>query len=170
MLYMVEMDLDDPQISDWHNWYRGHIQKLLRVPGITAAQRFHAIHSDEAPYLAIYHVTSEEVLRSGCYLSIGGPANTGAWRLKMVNWQRNLHTGEDAFPAVAMNQELVVYERRGLADPPLPDQLAKLAAVGLDQTVLERALEIIEAGQTPSDASMSPRKRIFRPLTECLRA
>jgi hypothetical protein len=87
--YIVRCDLPRPElIADWDRWYVGHLQLLLTVPGFLAAQRFTTHQSpDGRPYLALYRLSSPEVLRSDAYERARG---FGGWEAHVTKWTRDL--------------------------------------------------------------------------------
>jgi hypothetical protein len=89
ILYTVRSRFTDPAREDaWNEWYAGHLEKLLRVPGFLAAQRFHSDETvDDRPYLAMYEVEAPEVFQSDAYVSIWG---FDEWRPLIDNWTRDI--------------------------------------------------------------------------------
>jgi hypothetical protein len=89
VLYIVRCRFTDPKREDeWNEWYRGHLNVLLNVPGFLAAQRFRSPETvDQRPYLAMYEVTGPEVFTSEPYLAIWG---FDEWRPLIDNWTRDI--------------------------------------------------------------------------------
>ena len=62
MIYMVEMALlETARQVEWDAWYVAHQHRLLSIPGFRASQRFEAIHTVEAPFVALHEVNSPQV-------------------------------------------------------------------------------------------------------------
>jgi hypothetical protein len=89
ILYTVRSRFTEPSREDaWNDWYAGHLEVLLRVPGFLAAQRFHSTETiDDRPYLAMYEVESPDVFTSEAYLQIWG---FDEWRPLIDNWTRDI--------------------------------------------------------------------------------
>lgn len=143
MIYMVEMNLlDTARRGEWDAWYVAHQHRLLSIPGIRASQRFEAIHSAEAPFVALHEVASADVFTSPAYRAQAGPTNTGEWQAKMNNWHRNLFA-RDHTPDVPKDARLVVVETEGAAALPADASVTWMDAVGLDGSVLRRGLAVM---------------------------
>jgi hypothetical protein len=89
VLYTVRCRFNDPEReAEWNEWYAGHLDVLMGVPGFLAAQRFHSDSTvDDRPYLAMYEVASPDVFRSEAYQAIWGFDD---WRPLIDNWTRDL--------------------------------------------------------------------------------
>lgn len=168
MLYMVEMNLATPgRDAEWNEWYGRHIEMLLSIPGIHAAQRFRAEGSPRSPYLAIYEVDGPGVFESAAYVAKAGRASTGEWRELMFDWHRNVFDGMRGFPAVTKGSALLVVDRAAATDPRLPASVTPLRCVGLDSTVVERGLAVLGAEEARAAAAgTSLASRVFLPLME----
>jgi hypothetical protein len=167
MIYMVEMDFRDPaREHDWHTWYLDHVTKLIRnVPGFRATQRFRAITLTPSPWLALHDVVSPAVFESAAYKANGGPASTGEWQNEHTNWHRNLFSGTDATPDVALDAHLLVAEAGGSLPAALTSAMTWLEAVGLDRTAGRRGIAVVEAGRLTADYFGHPGLHIFKPIT-----
>lgn len=169
MIYAVELDLTDrARRREWDAWYLAHMHKLLRVPGISSAQRFESVAPTPSPFLALYSVTSGNVLQGPDYRSVGGPASTGEWRALHANWHRNVFSGLREAPYVGADQHLVVLDRMDDAAPPLPAEADVLRSDSLDRSVAERGLRVIASGAPDPTAAAGIAMRRFRPLTDRL--
>ncbi len=95
ILYTVRSKFTDPAQEDaWNEWYAGHLQVLLSVPGFLAAQRFHSSATvDDRPYLAMYEVAGTEVFASAPYRAIWG---FDTWRPLIDNWTRDVSDPDEA--------------------------------------------------------------------------
>jgi hypothetical protein len=168
MIYMVEMALlETTRRAEWDAWYFAHQRQLLSIPGFRASQRFEAIHIAESPFVALHEVDSPEIFASAVYRAKGGPSNTGEWRRKMNNWQRNLF-GADHTPDVPIDARLVVVEEG--CGSALPDQVSVrwMEAVGLDRSVLRRGLAVMPP--TTADPLVgTPGIRVLKPIGVRLR-
>ncbi|MGE5268196.1 MAG: hypothetical protein ACM3JG_00845 [Thiohalocapsa sp.] len=172
MIYMVEMDFPHPErLAEWHEWYLAHVRVLLTVPGFRASQRFEAVVPMVAPYLALHEVESAAMFDSPAYRSRGGPGSVGEWRELQTNWHRNLLDGVDATPEVPEGGHLLLLrEARDIALPE-PVGVTWLRGVGLDGTIAECGLAVVEyAAPFAALAGRDPRVGLYRPISEKLRA
>lgn len=166
---MVEMALlDTGRRAEWDAWYVAHQHRLLSIPGFRASQRFEAIHTADAPFVALHEVDSPEIFASAAYRAKAGPGNTGEWQAKMGNWHRNLFAGADHTPDVPMDARLVVVEEGG---GPLPDHapVTWMEAAGLDESVRRRGLAVMPPA-TADRLVGAPGIRVLKPLGSRLRA
>ena len=172
MIYMVEMDFPHPErLAEWHAWYVAHIRVLQTVPGFRASQRFESILPIAAPYLALHEVASAAMFESPEYRGRGGPASTGEWRSLQTNWQRNLFDGIDETPDVPADAYVVLL--RDARDATLPEGMAIswLRGCGLDRTIGECGLAVInDAAPLVPLAEHDRRIGIYRPISEKIRA
>jgi hypothetical protein len=172
MIYMVEMDFRHPErLREWHDWYLAHIRILLTVPGFRASQRFEAVVDTPSRYLALHEVASAALFESEAYRSRGGPASTGEWRQLQTNWHRNLLDGLDKTPEVPTGAYLLLL--RDARDAKLPSGIAVswLRGVGLDHTIEECGLAVLNDPAPVLDlARRDPRIRLYRPISEKIRA
>lgn len=169
---MVEMDFPHPErLAEWHAWYLAHIRVLQTVPGFRASQRFEAIVDTPAPYLALHEVGSAAMFDSPAYRSRGGPASTGEWRALQTNWNRNLLAGLDETPDVPADAYVVLLRDARDAGFPVGGPIAWLRGVGLDGTIDECGLAVIPDPTPLIDiARRDPRVRVYRPISEKIRA
>ena len=172
MIYMVEMDFPHPErLQEWHDWYLAHIHVLLTMPGFRASQRFETVVDGPPRYLALHEVASAALFESEAYRSRGGPASTGEWRQLQTNWHRNLLDGLDKTPDVPTGAYLLLL--RDARDAKLPPGIAVswLRGVGLDHTIEECGLAVLNDPAPVLDlARRDPRIRLYRPISEKLRA
>jgi hypothetical protein len=140
--YMVELAFPFPdERSGFDQFYSGHIDMLLSIEGLNSAQRFEATHEAVAPFMAVYELANEGVLRTTAYTSKAGPNSvTERYRPKMLNWKRNVVTGPPLHLDVAMNGWLMLIDRITEDSAPLPDKFASFKAVDLDKTFVERGI------------------------------
>jgi hypothetical protein len=171
MIYMVEMDMNlGDREAEWHAWYLAHIKVLLTVPGFRASQRFRSLLPCPAPYLALHQVDSGAIFDSPEYRGRGGPASTGDWRERHDNWRRNLLDGLAATPDVPANAHLLLLD--GARDAVLPAGIAVAwtKGVGLDRSVGECGLAVIDdPAALLTLAGRDPRVRLYRPISEKIR-
>ena len=172
MIYMVEMDFPHPErLQEWHDWYLAHIRILLTVPGFRASQRFEAVVDTPSRYLALHEVASAALFESEAYRSRGGPASTGEWRQLQTNWHRNLLDGLDKTPDVPTGAYLLLL--RDARDAKLPPGIAVswLRGVGLDHTIEECGLVVLNDPAPVLDlARQDARVRLYRQISEKIRA
>lgn len=169
MIYMVEMDLDDPdREADWHEWYRDHIQTLLTVPGFRASQRLKSIVPSSVPFLALHQVDNFAVLDTPEFRSCGEPVSGGEWAARQVNCRGSRLEGLGSTPDVPAHCHLLVLDGArdvrvpaGIsvgwlsnADPDRIDQLCGMAVVRIVP------LPLVEL------AKIDSRVRVYRPITE----
>jgi hypothetical protein len=172
MIYMVEMDFRHREReAEWHAWYIAHIGVLLTVPGFLASQRFQAIVETPSPYLALHEVASPGLFDSPEYRGRGGPASTGEWRGLQTNWHRNLLDGLDHTPDVPAEAHLLLLRDVGDVVLPAAAALSRLHGVGLDRTINQCSLAVVADPAPFLDlARRDPRVRLYRPISEKLRA
>jgi hypothetical protein len=169
MLYMVEMELPDrSRVADWHDWYRSHIQKLLTIDGYHASQRFEAITSRVAPFLAVHDVVGPELFESSGYRTTGGPVSTGEWQKVMTNWSRNLYDGCESMPEVKMDEVLVIVDDENKLPAAYGDRVTWLESIALDQNIPRRGFFVLAPGEA-SNALSEAGVALFKPITEKLR-
>jgi hypothetical protein len=169
MLYMVEMELPDrSRIVDWHVWYDNHIRRLLKVDGYNASQRFEAVTSRTAPFLAAHDVIGPEEFQSSGYRSVGGPSGTGEWRDAMTHWSRNLFDGCMSMPAVGNDETLVVIDEPAGLPAPYSARVTWLESIGLDRDIPQRGFFVLAADESDS-ALRSAGVDLFKPITEKMR-
>ena len=172
MIYMVEMDFrHSERLQEWHDWYLAHIRILLTVPGFRASQRFEAVGDTPSRYLALHEVASVALFESEAYRSRGGPASTGEWRQLQTNWHRNLLDGLDKTPEVPAGAYLLLL--RDARDAKLPPGIAVswLRGVGLDHTIEECGLVVLNDPAPVLDlARQDARVRLYRQISEKIRA
>jgi len=162
MLYMVECDFSDPaQLDAWNAWYSGpKLDSLLALSAWRSSQRFRAAGPCRAPWLAIHAVSGPAVFTSEEYKSSGG-GNFSDWGPLISNWSRNLFAGLEVGPEVPEGALLA------LADvspdgAPLPDiAFTWLRGAGLDNTVPNRAIAVLDQAPKVLPAGM----RLYRPWT-----
>jgi hypothetical protein len=172
MIYMVEMDFPHPEReAEWHDWYLAHIRVLLTVPGFHASQRFKAIVDMPSPFLALHEVESPALFDSPVYRSRGGPASTGEWRALQTNWHRNVLAGIDETPDVPPGSFVVLLHGARDAGFPVEGPVTWLHGVGLDGTIDECGLAVVNDSAPLVDlARRDPRVRVYRPISEKIRA
>lgn len=167
MLYMVEMNMPHHErLTEWHEWYRHHLQRLIAIPGILTAQRFQAEAPTPSPFLAVYSIVDADVLTSPGYRSKAGPTSTGDWQPMMTNWYRNIADGLGELPEVSHDGWLALMDRTAEAAPALPADYVRLRPVGLDCSFLERGLTTGSADDMPPQSREEAgwRVRVFRPI------
>jgi hypothetical protein len=168
---------------DWNEWYLGHLEVLMRVPGFLGGQRFHTPAApDDRPYLALYQVESEQVFTSPQYLRVWG---FSSWREELDNWNRDLFTdggrGDLAFATPVPGGGL---RAAFLTEPPGSggDPLAWLAgcrpgvrcatACGLDRSCWAIAWLSTAGGQAaepfPEPAGVEVVQALYEPITPYL--
>jgi hypothetical protein len=162
--------------AEWNEWYLGHLDKLLRVPGFLAAQRFHSDATvDDRPYMAMYQVAGLEVFKSEEYLSIWG---FDEWLPLIDNWTRDLYQlrqGPDlefATPVDGHNQvaflsgiEPVVEDAVAAIAPDRPG-LREAAVTGLDHSCASVAWQV--GGEPlPELPAVEVAQAAYTPITEC---
>ncbi|MBI4190370.1 MAG: hypothetical protein HY525_07505 [Betaproteobacteria bacterium] len=148
MIYMVDHIYTDPSTeAEWHDWYAGHLPKLLSVPGLSTVQRFKAIGVTPSRFLAMYTLESAAVYDSPAYKGIGGGGSASArFHGKYQIWTRNLFDGAVCAPKVADAEFVFVF------DSDAPDHnltsafnnLLWLKSVGLHMTTKYRALAVLD--------------------------
>lgn len=174
MLYITEMDFDDPsRLEEWHAFYLRNIANLQSVPGFLASQRFEAVVDTIGRFTALHEIESAAVFDSGIYRERGGRQSNGHWQRSMVNWHRNLYSGIDRVPEVPDGSLLVYFDvDRPTAERelPLPAHVYWLTLVGLDRTIEPRGIAITaDAATYKRIAEADKRVKVFRPITPQIR-
>ncbi|MFT5448850.1 MAG: hypothetical protein ACI9DC_004035 [Gammaproteobacteria bacterium] len=149
--YMVELAFPFPdERTGFDQFYSGHIDMLLSIEGLDSAQRFEASHEATAPFMAIYELAHEGVLRTSAYTSRAGPNSvTERYRPKMLNWKRNVVTGPSLRLDVPVDGWLMLVDRITENSAPLPEGFVSFKAVDLDKTFVERGIASGD-GEPPS--------------------
>ena len=165
--YMVELAFPFPdERAGFDAFYSKHIDMLLSIEGINAAQRFEATHAALAPFMAIYSLAHEAVLESDGYTSRAGPNSVSMdYRPKMLNWKRNVVTGPHLHLDVALDGWLQIVDRMSDDSPALPAQFLAFKPIALDMSVVERGILVGQAGQpAPIDEQAGWVVRSMKPL------
>ena len=167
MIYMVEMQFtNSAREHDWHTWYLAHTTKLVRtVPGFRATQRFRAITETASPWLGLHEVEGPAVFDSPQYKANGGPASTGIWQHEHSNWYRNLFSGLDHTPDVAMDAHLLLAEGTPALPPSMAGMVTWIDSAGLDRTATRRGLCVLAHGRLSAGLFDTPGVRLFKPIT-----
>jgi hypothetical protein len=149
--YMVELAFPFPaERAGFDDFYSGHIDMLLSIEGLNAAQRFEARHEALAPFMAIYSLAHDAVLESDGYTSRAGPDSVSMdYRPKMLNWKRNVVTGPQLHLDVPMDGWLVIVDRMADDSPALPAKFLPFKPIALDMTVAERGVLVGQDSDPP---------------------
>ena len=169
MLYMVEMELPDrSREADWHDWYVNHVRKLLTVDGYYASQRFEALTSRAAPFLAVHDVVGPELFEGTGYRTVGGPSGTGEWQKVMTNWSRNLFDGCDTMPEVKAGETLVIVDDAAKLPDAYNARATWLISIGLDRDIPMRGFLVLKADEDDGPLRAAGID-LFKPITEKMR-
>ena len=149
--YVVRCDFPrDDLLEEWDRWYVGHIDLLLAVPGFLGAQRFHTETSpDGRPYLALYQLSSPEVMRSEDYERARG---FGGWELHVTRWTRDLvqpPDGRELSFATPLEGRLWATFWQGDAPP------GAARSIGLDGSFSAALWRPLQAGESAAELSES---------------
>ena len=183
VLYAVRSRFTEPaREREWNDWYAGHIDVLLSVPGFHSAQRFHSSETpDDRPYLALYEVAGADVFTSEPYVAIWG---FHEWKPLIDNWTRDLFERGEGEPfdfATPSDALLSAAFVTGPADA-VRGQLAAMqaaatgvstaVATGLDGSCGGIAWEVLRNEERPDPPPAAPGIDVVRstysPLTEFL--
>lgn len=161
--YVVRCDFPRADLlAEWDRWYVGHIELLLSVPGFLGAQRFHAPGaSDGRPFLALYELSSPDVMRSGVYERARG---FGGWTEHVTRWTRDLVAPPgDAELTFATSPDGRLWAAFFLgASPP---EAAR--SIGLDHSFDAALWRPLEPGEQPSELEgFRAAAAVFTPRTE----
>jgi hypothetical protein len=87
-LYMLECVFGSAALeADWNQWYdQVHIPLMLSVPGVMGCVRYARLDTPGS-YLAVYELSSPEVLEHPRYLEVRG---WGRWEPNMRSWSRTM--------------------------------------------------------------------------------
>jgi RimJ/RimL family protein N-acetyltransferase len=161
MIFFSESALTEPsRLSEWAEWYKGHLAAMASVPGVLSAQRFAALDPGVPHSLAMYTVTSPDVFRSETYLGVRG---MGPWvdLVDETQHRRNLFDGLDTAPIIPEGGALAVADR---AAPEPIDGLTWLGAAGLDRTTPYRGIGVF-ADVAAARRATAGKAAIYRPAT-----
>lgn len=172
MIYTVEQCINEP-VSDaeWSQWSSEMkpVPVLMAVQGFTAAQRFKGINDPLAPSIAVYSVTSADVLTSDDYFKNAKGGNLGSprWKPRLKYWLRNLYSGMDRQPAVPMDSVLVVLDAQSPGATLGDIAFTWIECVGLDKTTPYRGMAVVPRAQAEAwFKDTRPGLQIYRPLAE----
>ena len=159
--------LDASRIAEWDAWYRGHLAAMAAVPGITSAQRFHALDEGPPPSLAMYTVASPAVFDSAIYLRTRGMGPFISAVDERMH-RRNLFDGLDAAPDVPMGDILLVADRD--ATDPCASGIVWLRAVAIDRSVPYRGVAVFPdlAAARAAAEHLAGMIALYAPITERL--
>jgi hypothetical protein len=163
---MVECSFTDSvREAEWNRYYSGaKLDSVLAVPGFRTSQRFRALDSLRAPYLAIHTVASIDVLAGTTYKS-GGGGSFGEWQLYITDWKRNLFDGCDVAPDVALDERLLVNDRLPAELDTAGLDVLLLRAVGLDLSTPQRAIATVRASdRSRIEAARRSGFRVYEPM------
>jgi hypothetical protein len=161
MIFFSESALTEPsRLSEWGEWYKGHLAAMTSVPGVLSAQRFAALDRGVPPSLAMYTVTSPAVFQNDIYLSVRG---MGPWvgLVDETQHRRNLFEGLETAPEIPEGGVLAVADR---AAPEPIDGLTWLSAAGLDHTAPYRGIGVFPDVASARRATAG-KAAIYRPMT-----
>jgi RimJ/RimL family protein N-acetyltransferase len=161
MIFFSESALSEPsRLSEWGEWYKGHLAAMTSVPGVLSAQRFAALGPGVPPSLAMYTVASSTVFQNETYLRVRG---MGPW-IGLVDerqHRRNLFDGLETAPEIPEGGVLAI------ADRAAPEDIADitwLTAAGLDHTTPYRGVGVFPDVATARRATQG-RAALYRPVT-----
>jgi len=164
---MVEMHYPlDEDREKFNEFYHKHITMLLSIEGFMSAQRYECTHDAEAPFLAVYKHRDASVITSKNYTSRAGRDSVDpVFKAKMSNWDRNMVDGDITDMNVSEDGWLVLIDRLTNNSPPLPEGFTSLKIIGLDATIAERGIKIVENGEPEALAAHEKWSvRRFRPI------
>lgn len=143
MIFMSQSGLaDDSREGDWDGWYIEHLDIMVSVPGVSSAQRFKTASPGYPPSLAMYSVVSQDVFSDPYYLSVRG---MGEWEplVDRRYYRRNLFSGLERAPEVAMNSLLLVADRES-PEPGLAGvEWIWLECAGIDRSTPVRGIAVV---------------------------
>ena len=169
MIFTSESGLTDPgRIAEWDRWYLGHLAAMAAVPGISSAQRFHALDAGPPPSLAMYTVASPAVFDSESYRRTRGMGPFVAVVDETLH-RRNLFAGLDAAPEVGTSAILIIADR--VEPGPAAPGMTWLRAVGLDCSVSHRGIAVLGelAAARAAAAGLGGNVAFYAPMTERFR-
>jgi len=109
MIYMVDCTFQNSdREAEWNDWYQGHLERLLSVPGISSAQRFMVDSAAGNRYHAMYSVDSPKVFESAAYERIRGGNFPPEWRAAITNWRRAVFDGVATAPNIQVDSRLLI--------------------------------------------------------------
>jgi hypothetical protein len=164
---MVEMHYPlDEDREQFNEFYHKHITMLLSIDGFMSAQRYECDHDAKAPFLAVYKHRDANVITSKNYTSRAGRDSVDpVFKSKMSNWDRNMVDGDITDMNVSEDGWLVLIDRLTNNSPPLPEGFTSLKIIGLDATIAERGIKIVENGEPEALAAQEKWSvRRFRPI------
>lgn len=164
-IYMVDASFPDKaHLADWLEWYRRHIDMLLReVSLFVAAQRFRTLDPARPDFLGIYALTSGRMFTSTEYLSRGGQYPS-EWLDLVRDWHRGFYTGIDMVPEVRSDEVLLLTDQPAEAVKDLALDFLWMKAAGLKPRAPQRGLAIVNQARA-RDLASHPALTAFAPLT-----
>lgn len=166
-LYMVDATFPDPkQLPAWLEWYRRHIDMLLReVSTFLAAQRYRALDPEDPDFLGVYALSSGGMFTSAEYLSRGGqyPAE---WLDYVRDWYRGFYTGAEMPTEVRPGEVLMVTDKTPAEAAPLGINFTWLKGAGLQPRAPQRGLAVVAEKEGARIVASYPNLvRAFLPIT-----
>jgi hypothetical protein len=162
MIFISQSGLtENSRAAEWDAWYLEHLRIMATVPGVSSAQRFKTDTSGFPPSLAIYSVTSADVFKDPCYLSVRG---MGEW-LALIDrhfYKRNLFSGLDHSPLVADTACMLVADRARPEGAIAGIAFTWLKCEAIDFSTPYRGLAVTRANALPTlDDSVA----VYRPAS-----
>jgi len=145
MFYTVECTYTDLESEDeWNNFYsQEKLPALVSVCGFSTSQRFKALSSGCAVYLAIHTVRDAGVISSEEYRQKGG-GNFSRWQPHISDWHRNLYECEGEAPMVSADEILLLSpESLDFIETALGYRSWKMLAAGLDKYPTRRVAYVL---------------------------
>jgi hypothetical protein len=140
MIYMIEIDYDDPASeAEWNAWYDGYLRDLVTVPGIDTAQRFRGENDAARKHLAVYTFASLSVYSDPRYAAVGGGGRASSRWKAHISRRRNLYEGLAWVPEVRDSHRLLVTEAE-------PEALALADVLFVPLEILSMRARAAEAG------------------------
>ena len=113
MIYVVELNFSDSAREiEWNAWYETYLAKLVTLPGLDTAQRFHAVTPGARhwAYLALYTIASLDIYESQAYRDIGGGGNASIQFKGAISRRRNVYAGIERMPHVTQSARVLLCE------------------------------------------------------------
>ena len=162
MIFVSQSGLTNPsREADWDVWYLEHLRLMASVPGIASAQRFKTTTPGASPSLAIYSVASIDVFNDPYYLSVRGLGEF----LRLIDrryYKRNLFSGLDLAPVVAVDQSMLVADRTRAEGYIAGIEFTWLKCEAIDFSTPYRGIAVVDADRLPA---LGDSVAVYRPAS-----
>ncbi|NKB58967.1 MAG: hypothetical protein GKS00_21770 [Alphaproteobacteria bacterium] len=179
MIYTVELNFSDSARTDeWNAWYETYLMKLVSLPGLNTAQRYHLVEPGTAhwEYLALYSIESLAVYKTEAYRNIGGGGNASLAYKGLITRRRNVYEGIERMPEITDPGRILFCEDApfgfDVPNAPFVPLVAgagrqKAGATELDGQPVRRAVAVSDAATVDRlDLTKQEGLAVYAPITK----